>query len=132
MHILSRRFIAQYALIVLIYFCVDCLWIYFVARDMYQSHVSSILALHPAWSPVLGFYLVYGFGLWFLAVKPSAKPWNAAIRGAVVGLTAYGTYSLTGQALFTGWSWELTLADSAWGMFLSAVVAFLTVKLLPE
>lgn len=132
MHILSRRFIYQYALAVLLYLMVDSLWIYFVARDLYESHVASILAMHPAWPPAIGFYLIYGFGLWFLAIKPSATPSNAAVRGLIVGLTAYGTYALTGQALFEGWAWSLTLADCSWGMFLSAVVAYLTLKFLPE
>jgi uncharacterized membrane protein len=132
MHIFSRRFVSQYALAVFLYLSADCLWIYFVARNMYQSHMSSLLALHPSWPPAIGFYLLYGFGLWFLAIKPSAKPMNAAVRGGIVGLTAYGTYSLTGQSLFANWGWDLTLADCAWGTVLSAVVAFLTVKLLPE
>lgn len=132
MHLLNRRFINQFALAMLLLISLDSMWIYFVASQMYLNHVSSILAAHPGWPPVLGFYMVYSFGLWFLAIKPSIKPSAAALKGAVLGLTAYGTYALTAQALFQGWDWSLTISDSLWGMVLSAIAAFVTVKCFPN
>ena len=56
------------------------------------------------------------------------NPQHAGLRGGVLGLTAYGTYALTGQSLFAGWGWSLTFVDCAWGMVLSAVVAYLTTR----
>lgn len=130
MKILSRNFIAQYAFTVVVFLSLDSLWIYFVARHMYMNMLSPILAPQPGWVAALCFYLVYSFGLWFLAIKPSNKASDAALRGAILGLTAYGTYALTGQSLFAGWEWSLTLADCAWGAILTGTVAYLTRKVL--
>lgn len=131
MHILTRRFVYQYTMALLLFLTIDSLWIYFVAKNLYQDSVESILAVNPQWLPALIFYVLYSFGLWFFAIRSSGKANNAAIRGAILGLTAYGTYALTGQALFQGWEWSLTLADCAWGALISATVAYITVKLFP-
>jgi len=131
MRILSRNFITQYAFTAVIFLSMDSLWIYFVARHMYLTLLSPILSPQPGWVAALAFYLLYSFGLWFLAIKPSHKPSDAALRGAILGLTAYGTYALTGHSLFAGWEWSLTLADCAWGAILSAGVAYLVRRLCP-
>jgi uncharacterized membrane protein len=128
MHILSRRFLTQYAFTAVVFLCIDLTWIALVAKKMYINTLSPILAGQPAWVPALAFYFIYSFGLWFLAIKSMNNPNHAAVKGAVVGLTAYGTYALTGQSLFAGWGWSLTFVDCAWGMVLSATVAYLTTR----
>ena len=45
------------------------------------------------------------------------------VRGAVLGLVAYGTYDLTNMATLKQWSVKITLIDMAWGSFVTAVTA---------
>lgn len=129
MKLFTRGFLIQYTFCAILYICLDMVWISQVARQMYVNTLSPILTGQPAWVPALIFYVIYPFGLWFLAIRPSTKAGDAGMRGAVLGLTAYGTYALTGQTFFAGWIWSLTFADCAWGMLLSAVVAYLIRKL---
>lgn len=132
MKLLSRRFLMQYTFAIVLFLCLDLAWISLIARQMYIDKLSPILAGQPGWLSALMFYFVYIFGLWFLAIKPSIKATHAAARGAILGLTAYGTYALTGQTFFAGWTWSLTLADCAWGILISATVAYLTTRFFPD
>ena len=62
-------------------------------------------------------------GVLVLAQMP-ARNWRGAFwRGAVFGLTAYGTYDLTNQATLRDWPTIVTIIDLAWGSTLTAVVA---------
>lgn len=114
-----------YLMTALLFLFIDLSWIFLVAKSMYMATLPSLLTTETAWLPVLIFYLLYPAGLLYLAINAANTARTAALRGAVLGLTAYGTYTLTAQALFAGWTWSLTLADCAWGTVLSATVAYL-------
>jgi len=43
--------------------------------------------------------------------------------GALFGLVAYATYDLSNLATLQGWPVTVTVADIAWGMFISALAA---------
>ena len=61
-----------------------------------------------------------------LAIQPALAngDWKTAmVRGAVLGLVAYGTYDLTNMATLKQWSVKITLIDMAWGSFVTAVTA---------
>lgn len=45
---------------------------------------------------------------------------TAAINGALLGFLCYATYDLTNQATLKTWSTVVTLADLAWGSFVTA------------
>jgi uncharacterized membrane protein len=47
----------------------------------------------------------------------------AAWRGAILGLTAYGTFDLTNLAIIQGWTLAVTLVDITWGMIASALAS---------
>jgi uncharacterized membrane protein len=132
MKLFTRNFLMQYIFSIVIFICLDMVWISQVAQSMYRSALGPILTPEPRWVPALAFYLIYILGLWFLAIRSSSKAKEAALRGAVLGLTAYGTYALTGMALFNGWTWSLTLFDCGWGIGLSALVAYLTRKIMVD
>ena len=69
------------------------------------------------------FYLLYLAGVVVLVLLV-ARDWReAAWRGAVYGLCAYGTYDLTNQATLRDWPWLVTVVDLGWGAGLTAVVA---------
>jgi uncharacterized membrane protein len=38
-------------------------------------------------------------------------------------LLAYGTYEATNMATLRGWSWQMVVVDTGWGMLLTAVAA---------
>ena len=71
------------------------------------------------------FYLVYTAGVFVFAVNPAfeAGDWHkAAVLGAAFGFFAYSTYDLTNIATLKDWPLAITLADMAWGTFLSGMV----------
>lgn len=76
------------------------------------------------WPGAIGFYLIYPAAVWFFAVSPAASSGTAAARGAALGLTVYGVYNLTNLALLKGWTWQVTAADVAWGILLTAAAAW--------
>ena len=72
------------------------------------------------------FYLAYPLGLVYFAIAPALKSGNlqeAAVKGALLGLFAYGTYDLTNQATLRNWTTALTAADMAWGTIVSGITA---------
>jgi uncharacterized membrane protein len=57
-----------------------------------------------------------------LALAPTPSSWpEAALRSAVVGVTAFGVYDLTNLAILRGYSLQMTIVDMAWGTFASVV-----------
>jgi uncharacterized membrane protein len=124
----SMTFLAQYLSVLVVLAVVDGIWLGVVARRFYQSAMGHLMRDDILWLPALAFYLIYGLGLTLLAVAPAARggDWaTAAGFGALVGLTAYGTYNLTNLATMRGFPWSVALVDLTWGTVLSAVTATL-------
>jgi len=72
------------------------------------------------------FYLLYVVGVLFLATLPGYDKGSisdAFLRGAVLGLLAYGTYDLTNLATLKGWAWQVSVIDMVWGTLLTGTVA---------
>jgi uncharacterized membrane protein len=77
--------------------------------------------------PAALFYLFYTACLVAMVINPSVKaasPMQAVIYGALLGLCAYGTYDMTNLATVKGWPVIVSVADMAWGMFLTAFVCY--------
>ena len=61
-------------------------------------------------------------------MRPALKEANAVTaisNGAVLGATAYGTFAITNLAVLQQWSIMLTIVDTLWGGFVTAVIALL-------
>jgi uncharacterized membrane protein len=102
----------------------DGAWLGFIARDLYAREMGELMASEVRKLPAALFYLGYPAGLVALALHPRpAELADAALRGALVGLVAYGTYDLTNRAVVRGFSMKLALVDLAWGTFVSAAAA---------
>jgi uncharacterized membrane protein len=73
--------------------------------------------------------VIFLLGLIFFVVNPNQNNTllNVFLIGAFFGLVTYGTYDLTVYASMNIFSLKLVVADILWGMFLSGVVATLTV-----
>ena len=119
--------IKTFFIALIFFFIIDVFWIYFVATPMYKQEVSSLMELKIP--PALLFYVIFLLGLIFFVVNPNLDNTllNVFLIGAFFGLVTYGTYDLTVYASMNIFSLKLVVADILWGMFLSGVVATLTV-----
>lgn len=92
-------------------------WLSVMGPLLYKPEIGALLTDKPRGGPAALFYLLYVGGVTWLIVLPQAEVgWASAfVRGAVLGLIAYGTYDLTCAATMRTWSTRVTLADMAWG-----------------
>jgi uncharacterized membrane protein len=119
--------IKTFFIALLFFFIIDVFWIYFVATPMYKQEISSLMELKVP--PAILFYVIFLLGLIFFVVNPNQDSTllNVFLIGSFFGLVTYGTYDLTVYASMNIFSLKLVVADILWGMFLSGVVATLTV-----
>jgi len=119
--------IKTFFIALLFFFIIDVFWIYFIATPMYKQEVAALMELKIP--PALIFYVIFLLGLIFFVINPNQDNslFNVFLIGAFFGLVTYGTYDLTVYASMNIFSLKLVVADILWGMFLSGVVATLTV-----
>ena len=100
------RYLAASASTLLVVVLVVPLWLGILARPLYQRGIGHLMA-EQASLPFAGlFYLMYTFGIVYLAIAPNASvPGVKAVffAGAAIGLFAYATYDLTNLAVLRGW-----------------------------
>ena len=104
---------------------IDAVWLTLAAQPFYRVHIGHLLAPDFAVVPAVAFYLLYVTGIVALAQRGAADWREAGLRGAMLGLVAYGTYDLTNQATLLGWPTIVTVVDLVWGTFLTATGAAL-------
>jgi len=112
-----------------VFFAIDMVWLGFVARRFYRTHLGAWLAPKPNWAAAVAFYVLFITGLVVFVVAPAvdAGSWADALwRGALFGLITYATYDLTNQATMRDWPAIVTVVDMAWGTTLAASVAIAT------
>jgi uncharacterized membrane protein len=105
---------------------IDLVWITYVVTPMYRANLGAILAEKFAAAPAIAFYLLYILGMMYFAVVPGmqAGSWKlAAMHGAMFGFMTYATYCLTNMAIMKVWPLSITIADIAWGAFITALVS---------
>lgn len=109
-----------------VFLILDAIWLTVVGGRLYRPILGDLLAPSVNWPAAVAFYLIYLGGIGFFAVWPAIDQgqWTrAALNGAVLGLVAYATYDLTNQATLRTWSTTITLADIAWGTFVTCAAA---------
>lgn len=118
-----RTLVVSY-LVALAVFCgLDFVWLSFAGETIYRQAIGELLRNGFDAPAAVAFYLIYVFGLVFLAIRPAARLSQAMIHGAVYGFCAYATYDLTNQATLRHWPLTLSLVDMTWGTALSAAAA---------
>ncbi len=120
------KWTATYAAVLVAMGAVDAVWLTLAGERLYRANIGELLAPDFRIAPAVIFYLIYVFGLVFLAVRPDAESRSitrAMAYGAVYGLCAYATYDLTNQATMKVWPTVVTVVDLAWGTVLSAYAA---------
>ncbi len=108
------------------FLAIDMIWIVRVARPMYEHQIGDLLRANPQLGAALAFYLAYAGGVVYFAVLPALASGGvraALLNGAALGGLAYGTYAFTNYALLKGWTFNLAVADVAWGVVVTAVAA---------
>ncbi len=102
----------------------DGLWLGFVAKDLYKREMGRLMADSVRIAPAVAFYVLFPAALVYLTLLSPPSGWvEAAIRGLVLGLAAYGAYDLTNLAIVRDWPLRISLIDLAWGGFISAAAA---------
>ena len=126
MHPYWRRFVVPYAAVLTGMLVLDAVWLGFIARDFYARKLGYLMAPSVQWWAAGLFYLLYAAGVTAFVVRPAAASASMGAtfgRGAFFGLVAYGTYDLTSQAVVRDWPLIVTVADLAWGAFLTGILA---------
>jgi uncharacterized membrane protein len=121
-----RIWIISYIATALAFLGCDAVWLSVMASRLYRPGLGAMMRQDFALAPAIAFYVIYIAGILFFAVAPalaSGRWTTALIRGAALGLVAYGTYDLTNQATLRGWPLAITLADLGWGMAVTGVGA---------
>jgi uncharacterized membrane protein len=121
-----RFYLLLYLLTLPVFFLVDILWLGYVAKGFYRSHLKRFLSPDVNWTAAVIFYLMYIAGIIFFAVRPSVveNSWEeAALLGGLYGFFTYATYDLTNMATLQYWPLKVVLVDILWGVFLCSVVA---------
>ena len=104
----------------------DIAWLTLGGGPVYRRLLGALLLEKPVMPAAVAFYLLYLAGIVYFAAAPAVErgDWRGAVlRGALLGLIAYGTYDLTNLASLKGWAWQVTLMDMAWGMVVTAIAA---------
>lgn len=115
-----------------IFLAIDLIWLGWLGRGIYQSEIGPLIR-QPFNLPAAGaFYLLYVTGLMIMVIWPAFQAQSvsqALLRGALLGLIAYGTYDLTNLAVMKGFTTKIAIIDMIWGTVLTGAVASLTVLL---
>ncbi|MEL6582400.1 MAG: DUF2177 family protein [Pseudomonadota bacterium] len=120
-------YVILYAACLLPFIVVDAIWLTFVTAPEFRKNIGEIMLEAPRWSAAVAFYALFGVGLVFFAAAPGVTQglslFEVALRGAMLGLMAYGTYELTNLSTLKGWTWHMVILDAGWGTALSGAAA---------
>jgi len=125
-----RVIIIAYVSLLVVMGVLDGAWLSFSVSRLYKPGIGHLMAAQPNAVAALAFYLIYAAGVTYLITLPSLAAGgagNAAMRGAVLGLIAYGTYDLTSLAVLQGWPVNLSIIDMIWGAILTGASAAIAV-----
>ncbi len=104
----------------------DAFWILFAAKGFYAKHLGFLFMKDANILPIIAFYPIYSLAIALLAVVPALEAQSltgALWRGALLGLAAYSAYDLTNHATIANWPLIVTIADIAWGVFVTALAS---------
>jgi uncharacterized membrane protein len=128
------KFLTYYFCALAVCVAADFVWLSQTTSGLYASTMGDMLAPRPNLGAAGAFYLLYAAGVTIFVGAPALarESWpTATLYGTLFGLFCYMTYDLTNQATLRSWAIRLTLADVAWGMFLTALsgtVAFFVTR----
>jgi uncharacterized membrane protein len=116
------RIVVVYLAMGLAFAAVDMVWLTQFGPKLYFPTLEPVAMPTARIGPAVVFYLVYILGVLVLAVWPTRgeRLVRTTMTGALLGAMCYATYDLTNQATLKVWATQITLADVAWGTFITA------------
>ena len=116
-----------YLITLVAFLVIDFIWLNFIAKNLYQKEIGTLLLKNPNLLPALLFYLLFVLALVVIIVVPGIKEEDMVktlLFAALFGLTTYATYDLTNLATLDGWSIKMTIIDLIWGTFISTLTTY--------
>ena len=129
------RYVIAYIATAVVFLSADAVWLGYVARSFYRDNLEGMLLEKPLLDVAGLFYGLYVVGIVIFGVMAGLRDdsWrSAAIYGALFGLFAYATYDLTNLATLKNWPMMVSVVDTVWGAFVTALAAtggYLAVRL---
>ena len=120
------RYLIAYAASLAAMAALDFFWLSNTVEPIYHRALGDIMRPDPNMKAAVAFYLLYGVGVLWFAVRPALADgdWKTALlNGALFGFFAYATYDLTNLATLKVWSLKVSLIDMAWGAVLTSICA---------
>lgn len=121
------KYIYLYGITFGIFLIVDLIWLNFIAKNLYQKEIGTLLLKNPNLLPAFLFYALFIVALLVLVLIPGIQSnslTKTLLLGAVFGFITYATYDLTNLATLQGWSIKMTVIDLIWGTSVSTFVTF--------
>lgn len=113
----------------------DAIWLRWAGPNLYEPVIGGIMADNFRVVPAAAFYTIYLAGMCWFAIRPgleSGQVGTALINGVILGAVCYATFDLTSQAVFKVWATHISVADIAWGTFVTgtsaAIATWITLK----
>ena len=129
------KWVIAYISAAIVFGVMDAIWLRWAGPNLYGPVIGEIMAENFRIAPAAAFYLVYLAGMCWLAIKPgleSGQVSTALLNGAILGAVCYATFDLTSQAVFKVWATQISIADIAWGTFVTgtsaAIATWVTLK----
>lgn len=120
------KFSVAYGSAALTFLVLDAIWLSTMTGLLYRPVLGPILAEQVRLVPAIAFYVLFVAGIVYFGIGPALETgrWTTALlNGAVFGFLAYATYDLTNHATLELWTTKITLADMAWGSFVSGAAS---------
>jgi uncharacterized membrane protein len=118
------RYAALYAVVFAVLGTLDAAWLGWIATEFYRAELGPLMRETVRIVPAALYYLLYPVAVVVLALTPPPpRARSALIRGAVLGLAAFGVYDLTNLAILQGYSVRMAAVDMAWGGFATALAS---------
>lgn len=118
----------RYLLILTLFALLDGAWLLVIGASFNRDQFAHLMRADTVWTAAVLFYLIYGAAVYALCVQPALithRARDAAWRGALLGLAAYGAFDLTSLALFKDFPVPGAVVDMLWGTSVTTVVSFL-------
>ena len=121
------KYLILIGLTFVVFLLLDLVWLVKISPRFYKKNLGHLMADKVNYVPAIIFYLIFIVGITLFVIGPAyagGRGWSyALIYGAIFGLVTYSTYDLTNFATLKKWPLNVTLADIAWGTFLSTATA---------
>ncbi|MDD3207642.1 MAG: DUF2177 family protein [Erysipelotrichia bacterium] len=121
------KYLILIVLTFVVFLLLDLVWLVKISPRFYKKNLGHLMADKVNYVPAIIFYLIFIVGITLFVIGPAyagGRGWSyALIYGAIFGLVTYSTYDLTNFATLKKWPLNVTLADIAWGTFLSTATA---------